>query len=452
MSGKEYTVYDEVLNYLLSEGYTEEESNLIMVELINEDKLSSLVKGIRGIAKFVQKRASTPLKTAATDASTAALLVPQSAPTVAGKITTAAVSSPTPIIRTVKSPSVRTAPKGANKLTGDVWAGPTPPKTVTKPTSKVPTVSSQPQLPPGKTGGPLATTRAPKPQFKPEALPKPKATAEPGGPLATTRAPKPQFKPEALPKPKATAEPGGALVRTRAPKPEFKPEALPSAKSTLWSKVQQVTQPQKQLPAAKQTQPSDSQLWKKLNKTAERSVDYQASQKPAPAPQWKVAPKGPSEKAVSKEIKSPGGRPRPKVSDLAKYAAPLATAAALSQLKGDTEKRKTKVDKPKSEQGVGVIPRVAKPYVPERPKGTEIPKNPPVKEKPESASYSGSKPNEVLKSKITPKVKAASKPPVDPEVERYNELKKTDPVKAKALGMKIWTKKYKPAFSQPDIA
>ncbi len=98
----------------------------------------------------------------------------------------------TPIVKTVKSAAARTAP----------------------------TVSR-------------ASERAPKPTFKPEALPKAQKTAEPGGALVSTRAPKPTFKPEALPK--ATAKPserGGALVSTRAPKPTFKPEALPKAQKT----------------------------------------------------------------------------------------------------------------------------------------------------------------------------------------------------------------------------
>ena len=73
MRNEEYTIYDEFLEYLLSEGYSEEESNQIMVDFVVEDKLSAITKGLGALAKFVQKRASTPLKTAATDVATTAL-------------------------------------------------------------------------------------------------------------------------------------------------------------------------------------------------------------------------------------------------------------------------------------------------------------------------------------------------------------------------------------------
>jgi hypothetical protein len=68
----------------------------------------------------------------------------------------------------------------------------------------------------------LVRTKAPKPTFKPEALPKVTKSAEPGGALVRTKAPKPTFKPEALPKVTKSAEPGGALVSTRKPKPSSK--------------------------------------------------------------------------------------------------------------------------------------------------------------------------------------------------------------------------------------
>ena len=68
----------------------------------------------------------------------------------------------------------------------------------------------------------MVRTKAPKPTFKPEALPKATKSAEPGGALVRTKAPKPTFKPEALPRNDAISEPGGALVRTKAPKPTAK--------------------------------------------------------------------------------------------------------------------------------------------------------------------------------------------------------------------------------------
>lgn len=113
-SNSSYDVYDEVLDYLLSEGFSLEESNQIMVELINEGGLGSLLKGA---AKFVQRRASTPIKTAVTDLATTAIAT-GGAP--AGKVGTAAVrtASPTPIVRTFKGSVMRTPPRAPSP---DPW-------------------------------------------------------------------------------------------------------------------------------------------------------------------------------------------------------------------------------------------------------------------------------------------------------------------------------------------
>ena len=256
--------YDQILEYLLNEGYSKEESNQIMIEIINEAGLGSLIKGAKAVAGFVAKRAKTPLRTAATDSLiTSTALNPVSTAKVAKTIAKSA-PSPAPIVRTVKPTSVRTAPKGANKITTNVWNEPTAPSSRINPskpsgpkvssTRALPGAPSRPALPSaGKTS---ASVKAPKPTFKPEAIPKAIKSAEPAGALVRTKAPKPTFKPEALPKAKTTgepggalvstrapkpskpiypkikgtsAEPGGALVSTRAPKPTFKPEALPKA-------------------------------------------------------------------------------------------------------------------------------------------------------------------------------------------------------------------------------
>jgi hypothetical protein len=120
-----------------------------------------------------------------------------------------------PIVRTVQA-AQRTAP------------------TVSTATARAPKPTFKPEALPktqklAEPGGALVRTKAPKPTFKPEALPKVQKGSEPAGALVSTRAPKPTFKPEALPKAKTSGEPGGALVRTKAPKPTFKPEALPKA-------------------------------------------------------------------------------------------------------------------------------------------------------------------------------------------------------------------------------
>jgi hypothetical protein len=239
-SVEEVDNYDQILEYLLSEGYSKEESDQIMIEIINEAGLGSLIKGAKAVAGFIAKRAKTPLKTAATDSLiTSTALNPVSAAKVAKTIAKTA-PSPAPIVRTVKATPVRTAPKGANKITTNVWNEPTAPSSRISPSKPSgPKVSStkalsgtpsRPALP--SAGKTTASIKAPKPTFKPEALPKATKSAEPAGALVRTKAPKPSFKPEALPKATKSAEPAGALVRTKAPKPTFKPEALPKVKSS----------------------------------------------------------------------------------------------------------------------------------------------------------------------------------------------------------------------------
>ncbi len=53
-----------------------------------------------------------------------------------------------------------------------------------------------------------------------------------------------------------------------------------------------------------------------------------------------------------------------------------------------------------------------------------------------------------------PKPKPAPKvtTPEDPNIKKYNELRKSDPAKAKELGMKIWSTKYRPALTSPEVA
>ena len=230
---QEEDIYDQVLEYLLNEGYSEEESKQIMIEIISEAGLGSLIKGAKALAGFVAKRAKTPLRTAATDSLiTSTALNPVSTAKIA-KTIAKSTPSPAPIVRTVKATPVRTAPKGANKITTNVWNEPTAPSSRINPSKpSSPKVSSTKALSgtPSRPALPSAgkTSASVKPTFKPEALPKSTVKpTEPGGALVRTKAPKPTFKPEALPKATKSAEPGGALVSTRAPKPTFKPEALP---------------------------------------------------------------------------------------------------------------------------------------------------------------------------------------------------------------------------------
>lgn len=118
---EEVGLYDEILEYLLNEGYSEEESKKIMVSLIDEGWGSALKTGLTAALKFAQKRASTPLNTVVTDLATTAIAA-GGAPS-AKLMTTAAkaaATNPAPIVRTVRSSAIRNAPT-VRTPTPDPW-------------------------------------------------------------------------------------------------------------------------------------------------------------------------------------------------------------------------------------------------------------------------------------------------------------------------------------------
>ncbi len=351
-SVEEVDNYDEILEYLLSEGYSKEESDQIMVELINEAGLGALVKGAKAIAGFVAKRAKTPLKTAATDSLiTSTALNPVSTAKIAQNV--AKSSSPTPIVRTVKPSPARTAPKGANKITTNVWNEPTAPRSRINPskpsgnkvtsTKALSGTPSRPALPSaGKTS---ASVKAPKPTFKPEALPKVKSPAEPAGALVRTRASKPTFKPEALPKVTKSAEPAGALVRTRASKPTFKPEALP--------KVTKSAEPAGALVRAKAPKPTfKPEAFPKVKSPAEPAGALVRAKAPKPTFKPEALPKT---KATAEPagalVRAKAPKPTFKPEALPKTKATAEPAGALVRTK--TPKPTTKPTTNRSTSGGG---------------------------------------------------------------------------------------------------
>jgi hypothetical protein len=122
MSAEERDIYDDVLDYLLSEGYSEEESNQIMVSLINENIWKS-VQQRTGIGKpgvTAGQVAKNILRAGITDILGTSIAA-GSAPSSAGatKAPTVRTSSPTPVVRTTKAPT-RTAPTGR---VADPWKG-----------------------------------------------------------------------------------------------------------------------------------------------------------------------------------------------------------------------------------------------------------------------------------------------------------------------------------------
>jgi hypothetical protein len=125
---EEVDVYDQVLEYLLGEGYSEEESNQIMVSLVNENSLSNFLKGVQqrtGIGKpgvgpgqiaknIVKAGINDVLGTAIGAGSAPGASTPAKSPV-------SKVQTPPPIVKPSTKIS-RTAPKGAN-ISPDPWSG-----------------------------------------------------------------------------------------------------------------------------------------------------------------------------------------------------------------------------------------------------------------------------------------------------------------------------------------
>jgi hypothetical protein len=125
---EEVDLYDQVLEYLLGEGYSEEESNQIMVSLVNENSLSNFLKGVQqrtGIGKpgvgpgqiaknIVKAGINDVLGTAIGAGSAPGASTPAKSPV-------SKVQTPPPIVKPSTKIS-RTAPKGAN-ISPDPWSG-----------------------------------------------------------------------------------------------------------------------------------------------------------------------------------------------------------------------------------------------------------------------------------------------------------------------------------------
>lgn len=126
------------------------------------------------------------------------------------------------------------------------------------------------------------------------------------------------------------------------------------------------------------------------------------------------------------------------------------TILALTQLQGDTPQSRTPQQQKARDIATsqyaartGQFGRYGKPSSQVKPAAPK-PKPEPVKLK--SSQPSLTKP----KTDISTKPKPVA--PEDPNLKKYAELRKTDPAAAKELGMKIWTQKYRPVLSRPDIA
>jgi hypothetical protein len=345
-AAEEYNVYDEVLEYLLGEGYTEEESNLIMVQLVTEGGFQDVLKGVRqgtqGAIKAVQQRtgigkpgvgpgqvARNIVKAGINDILGTSIAT-GSTPSSVGvaKPVPSVTKSPTPVVRAAtKAP--RTAPKGVNKITTNVWNEPSAPSSRINPskpsgpkvtsTRALSGAPSRPALP--AAGQTTASAKPSKPTLNRQALPQPKPTAQRGGALVSTRGAKPTFNPAAVPQSKPTAQRGGALVSTRAPKgdkPTLNRQALPQPKPTAQRGGALVSTktstPKPSTPAAKPTQTRSQQYQdvQRLNKMtgggAIGTREVSSNTHRAPKPAWGSGAKTPKPAAAKP---SPVQAPKP---------------------------------------------------------------------------------------------------------------------------------------------
>jgi len=410
-------IYDQVLEILLDEGYTEQESNQIMVELVNEAAWNDFLKAVQsrtGIGKpgvgpgqvtknVLRAGISDILGTSIGAGSAPSASAPVKAPTVR-------TQSPAPIVRT-STAKIRTAPKGAN-IAPDPWKG-------------------------GTTGNKINDITQ-------------KPTAKPTTTRALTGSSGPNVR--------------GLLpqgVRNVLPDPWKQASDTVSGARNLWSRVQQATKPQAQLkptqtnvrgllPAAKPT-PS-TQAAKPA--TSVRSQQFQDVQRLNRMTGGGLMGELPSTKPASKPAPKPTG-----VDKLAPKPAKAAKPAVKPQMPGGGFKIL---------QGLGTLASlrnltplgVAAAVMAPRPtadgtltaamkRGDVAPPAPKLPE-PEKAKVSVKSP---VKSEVSVAKPKVAKPvaPEDPNLKKYAELRKTDPAAAKELGMKIWTQKYRPAFSRPDI-
>lgn len=493
------SVYDQVLEILLDEGYTEQQSNQIMVELVNEAAWNDFLKQVQSrtgigkpgvgpgqVAKNVLRAGiSDILGTSIGAGSAPSVSAPVKAPTVTAQ-------SPAPVIRT-STAKIRTAPKGAN-IAPDPWKGGTT-------GSRIKDITQKPSAKPTTTTRALTGSSGPNVRG---ALPSSSSSAR-GGAITPTAKPG-SVTPAAKPvsgKPASTriqpvtvreipssskGLPGSNVrgllpqgVRNVLPDPWKQASDTVSGARNLWSRVQQATKPQAQLkpaqtnvrgmlPAAKPT--SSTQAAKPA--TSVRSQQFQDVQrlnrmtggglmgelpstkpasKPAPKPTVvdKLAPKPAKAAKPAAKPQMPGGGSKllqglGTLASLRNLTLPGIAAAVMAPRPTadgtlDAARKRGDLNKKDATSWVDPMP------TPEILKRAGVSPKPTVKP---ADTKPAVKPAAVKPAATKPSAKPAAKP-VDPELQKYEKLRKSDPVKAKELGTKIWLKKYG-APTEGDIA
>jgi hypothetical protein len=382
-------IYDQVLEYLLGEGYSEKECYQIMVEANPQD-----------ILKFVGGRLATPLKTAVTDLATTAI-----------GLTGLGKGKP-PITRVPSPPQTQIVRQAPTKP---------PAKPPTLGTQKVPSPASQPRLsgsssrtslPPGTRGGAI--------------VPSNQSTAI----TRTTRPSTPATQPRLSgSSPRASLPPGtspGSITRVTTPSTPSAPRTYSSPRASGTSPGSIVGTSRVSTPA---TQPPVQQV-------RVRDITSQDTRRIAPSTK-------PSASLPASRTPGTGRPPRVGMRGLGGGLLGGLGSVVTDMIFPEPTADGT-LDAAKK-AGL-VAPPAPKLPPPEKPKVS-----PPNPRPPRTSTGSTATPRPAVK----PSAKPASQPPAqpeDPDLKKYDELRKTDPAAAKELGMKIWTRKYRPAFAQPEIA
>jgi len=446
-------IYDEVLEILLDEGYSEKECNQIMVQLVNEG-IWDAVKQRTGIGKpgvGPGQVAKNILRAGITDILGTSIATGSTPSSVsAAKPSPAATTSPAPQVR-VSTQTIRKAPKGANKITTNVWNEPFAPSSRINPSKPSgPRITSTRALPGTNVRGLLS-------QAAKNISPNPwnQVSDSASGAKNLFSRVKEIIKPQAQLKGSQTAgqlpqgRPGGSLsnvVKTDIVKQNVKTGNLASANigsGGVTSSSRPSTTQATQLPSGVRGGPLEK---------AGPVVDVKSS-KPSPStvkPSGnvdKIAPKPTRTAKPSVKPKTPGGG-----SNLLQGLGTLASLRKLTPYgiaAAVMEPRPTADGTLDAAKKRGDLNKGATNWVDPMPT-PEILKRSGVSPKQEvKPVQTGEKP----KSKVSPVVKKPTPAkPVDPDVQQYEKLKKSDPAKAKELGMKIWSKKYRPALTPPDIA
>jgi len=496
---EEVNIYDQVLEILLDEGYSVQESNRIMVELVNEAAWNDFIRAVQsrtGIGKpgvtagqvarnVLRAGVSDILGTSIGAGSAPSASAPVKAPNVRAQ-------TPTPIIRT-STQTIRTSPRGSN-ISPDPWRGGTTGnriQDITKPSSTKPTTSTR-----ALTGSSGTNVRGALPPSSSSARGGAITRATPGGAITPTAKPgaiTPTTKPltgkqvstriqpvTVRELPSSTrlsgSNPRGLLpqgVRNILPDPWRQVSDTVSGARNLWGRVQQAVKPQSQLrpsqtnvrgllPAARPTaatqaaKPATSvrsqqfQDVQRLNRMTGGGLmgelpSTKPASKPAPKPTSvdKLAPKPSTSTKPSVKPQMPGGGSNilQGLGTLAslRNLTPLGIAAAVmaprpvadgtltaARARGDLNKGVPNDPMPTPEilRRAGVSPKPAAKPAAAKPAVKPAAAKPAVK--PAAAK---------------PAVKPAAKP-IDPELQKYERLRVSDPAKAKELGTKIWLRRY----------